>query len=181
MNIVEFEIDRLLLRQWRRDDFPAFAQLNADRQVMEFFPSCLSSYESDKAAEKCSAIIADQGWGFWALELKENGAFIGFTGLHKPQLDLPFAPCVEVGWRLARQYWGRGYATEAALQALSFGFEILACKEIVSFAVVENMRSRRVMERLGFMNTGEDFQHPSLEKNHRLSQHVLYQLSNSDY
>ena len=112
------ETPRLCLRQWRPSDRQPFAALNADPRVMEFFPSPLTQAESDAMADRCQALMAEQGWGLWAVELKHTQAFIGFVGLPRPSAELPFAPCVEVGWRLAYPYWGHGFATEAARQAI---------------------------------------------------------------
>jgi RimJ/RimL family protein N-acetyltransferase len=155
---------RLHLRQWRDSDLEPFAQLNADPLVMAYFPSPLQRDESDAIARRCRELIDQQGWGFWAVELQESESFIGFVGLHEPRPDLPFSPCVEIGWRLASHYWGKGYATEAARYALQFGFEKLALPEVVSFTVTGNLRSRHVMERLGMHDTETTFEHPALPK-----------------
>lgn len=113
--LIEFDTERLRLRQWRTADRQPFAALNADpKKVMEFFPSTLSRTDSDAMAERCQALITERGWGFWALEAKRDNEFIGFVGLHVPAPGLPFSPCVEVGWRLAAKHWGNGLATEAA-------------------------------------------------------------------
>jgi len=100
-----------LLRQWKKQDFSAFAKLNADSEVMEYFPNTLSTKESNAIAEKCKTLIKENGWGFWATELIETGEFIGFIGIHNPKETLPFSPCTEIGWRLLRNFWGKGYAT----------------------------------------------------------------------
>jgi RimJ/RimL family protein N-acetyltransferase len=146
--IFALETERLRLRQWQDSDYPAFASLNADPQVMEFFPAPLEHAASDAMAARCQALIAEQGWGFWAVECKASQDFIGFVGLNMPQYDLPCSPCVEVGWRLAYPFWGQGFATEAARACLNFGFETLKLTEIVSFTSVLNLRSQAVMERL---------------------------------
>lgn len=169
--------DRLLLRQWRDDDKPPFAGLNADPVAMEHFPSTLDRSASDDFADRNAAHIAEHGWGLWALEVRETGRFIGFTGLAVPRFEAPFTPAVEVGWRLVRQAWGFGYATEAARAATAVGFETLGLDEIVSFTAVRNERSRAVMRRLGMSHdAGDDFDHPALPVGHRLRRHVLYRL-----
>lgn len=173
----EPETRRLKLRQWCDEDLPAFAAMNADPQVMEYFPALLSRDESDKMAGRIRSLIAERGWGFWALETKHNREFIGFTGLHTPQDELPFLPCVEIGWRLARTSWGKGYATEAANAALEVAFTKLDVPEIVAFTSIDNSRSRAVMERLGMQNTGKDFEHPAVPPDNPLRPHVLYKLT----
>ena len=167
--------ERLLLRQWRPEDKAPFAALNADPRVMEHFPASLSREESDAFADRITAQIARQGWGFWAMERKADGIFMGFVGLHRPE-NLPFSPCTEVGWRLARAFWGHGYATEAAHACLDFAFEVLQEKIIVSFTAMNNNRSQVVMHRLGMKQTSY-FEHPALPEGHRLRPHVLFQKS----
>jgi RimJ/RimL family protein N-acetyltransferase len=173
---VEFDTARLRLRQWCTADREPFAALNADPKVMEFFPALLTRAESDALADRCQAYIDERGWSFWAIETKTTSEFVGFAGLHTPA-DLPFTPCVEVGWRLAAKHWGKGFATEAARGALRVGFERLGLLEIVSFAAVGNVRSRAVMERLGMIDTKETFEHPKVPLGHVLRKHCLYRLS----
>ncbi len=172
---MEFETQRILLRQWKPTDRAPFAALNSDPRVMEFFPAPLSRAESDMTADRCESLIHERGWGFWAAELKESGAFIGFVGLHIPSAQLPFFPCVEVGWRLAFQHWGKGFATEAARGALQIGFATLGFQEIVSFTAVGNRRSRAVMERLNMRESGT-FEHPLVPDGSSLRLHCLYRL-----
>jgi RimJ/RimL family protein N-acetyltransferase len=171
------ETKRLLLRQWRDEDFAPFAALNADPEVMRYFPAPLSREASDAMALRCRSLIFERGWGFWAVERKDTQEFIGFVGLNKPVAQLPFSPCVEIGWRLALAHWGNGYATEAAQRALQFGFEELELPEIVSFCVLSNSKSRAVMERLGMQDQGATFNHPAIPVEHELSLHCLYRLS----
>ena len=173
--IIQIETQRLLLRQWQASDYLPLAELNADSQVMQYFPNCLTSEESYWLAQRLQQLIEQQGWGFWALELKSSGAFIGFTGLNKPTAPFEFNPCIELGWRLARAFWGYGYATEAAQAALHFGFEQLKLSEIVAFTALPNQRSQAVMQRLG-MKYQYDFPHPHLTLDHPLSQHCLYKI-----
>ncbi len=166
---------RLLLRDWRAEDLPAFAAMNADARVMEFFPKPLDRDESDARAAGIRDHFARRGFGLWAVEVRGVAGFIGFVGLSVPQFEAHFTPCVEVGWRLAHEHWGFGYATEAARAALDFGFQRLALAEIVSYTVPANRRSRAVMERIGMTRTpADDFDHPALPEGHRLRRHVLY-------
>jgi RimJ/RimL family protein N-acetyltransferase len=172
---IELRTERLLLRPWRTSDREPFAALNADPEVMAFFPAPLLRAESDAMAERIQAGFDERGWGFWAVEVVGRHSFIGLVGLSVPD-GLPCSPCVEIGWRLARAHWGKGYATEAARAALRFGFEELGLPEIVAFTAVGNRRSRGVMERIGMRNSGEDFDHPRLPVGHPLRRHVLYRV-----
>lgn len=174
-DLIEVETERLRLRQWKLADREPFAALNADPRVMEFFPSPLTRAESDAMAGRCQLLIEERGWGFWAAECKASREFVGFVGLHVPSAELPFSPCVEVDWRLAFQHWGKGFASEAAREALRVGFHLLRLKEIVSFTAVGNRRSRAVMERLGMRETGT-FEHPQVPEGLGLRLHCLYRL-----
>jgi len=177
---IELETDRLRLRQWRQTDFGPFAEMNADAKVMEYFPAVLPRAESDALAQRCHALIAKQGWGLWATELKATGEFVGFIGLHTTSAELPFPSCVEVGWRLAVRFWGNGYATEGGRAALHVAFRCLGQNEVVSFTAVGNARSRAVMERLG-MREAALFDHPRLPEGHRLRPHCLYRQSTEEH
>ena len=174
--IIEIHTERLLLRQWRKEDLPIFARLNADPVVMEYYPDILSTEESNTMAEKLETLISKRGWGFWAVETRDHKSFIGFVGLHTPIYELPVSPCIEVGWRLAKEYWGRGYATEAAKASLDIAFRKLDLLEVYSFASVSNIKSRAVMERLNMLNTGSNFDHPIIPENSPLREHVLYKI-----
>jgi RimJ/RimL family protein N-acetyltransferase len=168
---------RLVLRPWRASDLAPFASLNADPRVSEHLPGPLAGEQSDALAARIGDHFARHGFGLWALEVPGVAPFVGFAGLAVPTFDAPFTPCVEVGWRLAAEHWGRGYATEAAREAVRFGFERLALDEIVSFTVPANRRSRAVMARLGMArDPGGDFDHPRLPPGHPLRRHVLYRL-----
>lgn len=179
--LIEYDTDRLRLRQWCAADREPFAALNADPKVMEFYPAPLSRAESDAMASRCQALIAERGWGFWAVETKTAHEFIGFVGLHIPASELPFSPCVEVGWRLAAKYWGKGFATEAGRGALCMGFERLGLPEIVSFTSVQNLRSRAVMERLGMRETATTFEHPNVPAGSMLRKHCFYRLAREQW
>jgi RimJ/RimL family protein N-acetyltransferase len=154
-----------------------FAAMSADREVMRFYPAPLDRARSDELAERWRDHIAQHGWGVWAVEVCEDGLFVGSVGLSKPRFQAHFTPAVEVGWRLARDHWRNGYATEAARAAVDFGFGDLGLDEIVSFTTVANRPSRRVMERLGMSHDpSDDFDHPLLAEDDPLRPHVLYRL-----
>ena len=173
---------RLLLRGWQEADREPFAALNADPEVMEYFPAPLTREESDAFADRIAGQLEEQDHGLWALEVKATGEFIGYAGLATPSFQASFTPCTEVGWRLARDAWGHGYATEAARAALRVGFGTLGLAEVVSFTAVGNARSRAVMARLGMSHDpGEDFDHPSLPAGHPLRRHVLYRLTRQEW
>lgn len=178
--LIEPETARLRLRQWSQADREPFAAMSADPRVMEYFPATLTREESDAMVTRCQTLIAERGWGFWATECKATGEFIGMVGLHVPSAALPFSPCVEVGWRLAAQRWGQGFATEAAREALRVGFEDLALQEIVAFTTLCNARSRAVMHRLG-MRDADRFENPSLPEGHPQRPHALYRLARADF
>ena len=178
---IEFETQRLLLRQWRAADRAPFAALNADPIVMAHFPAPLTREKSDAMANRCERLIADRRWGAWATEIKATGEFIGFVGLNIPRDDLPVSPCVEILWRLAQAHWRKGFATEAARGALHVGFEILRLPEIVSFTVPSNTRSRAVMERLGMQMDAATFEHPGVPDGHVLRTHCNYRLSRDSW
>jgi ribosomal-protein-alanine N-acetyltransferase len=171
------ETDRLILREWRKADRAPFAAMNADPAVMEHFPAPLTRSQSDAFVERITEHLAEHGFGLWALERRSTGEFLGFTGLAVPRFAAHFTPAVEVGWRLSRQAWGRGYATEAERAALNAGFSDFGLAEIVSFTVPANVRSRAVMERLGMTHEeADDFDHPALPLDSPLRRHVLYRL-----
>jgi len=178
--LVTLRTDRLILRPWRPEDREPFAAINADPVAMEHFPSTLTREHSDELADRIEARFAEQGWGLWAVEVPEDGVdFAGFVGLAEAN-DVLGHPCVEVGWRLARQHWGRGYATEAARECLRFAFEVLGLEEVVSFTVPANVASRRVMERIG-MRHRLDFDHPRLAEGDPLRRHVLYGITSAEW
>jgi ribosomal-protein-alanine N-acetyltransferase len=169
---------RVCLRQWRDDDREEFAAMNSDARVMEFFRNRLGRAESDAMVDDIRSHFSEHGFGLWAIEVPGVAPFIGFAGLAIPQFSAHFIPCVEIGWRLAFKYWGRGYATEAARLALGYGLGTLALPEIVSFTSVANLRSRAVMERLGMRRDPvDDFDYPKFPDGHPLRRHVLYRLT----
>lgn len=171
------ETSRLRLRPWRFGDRRPFAALCADPEVMKYFPAPLSTEESARLVARFSAGIEERGWGFWVVERREDHHFIGMVGLNPTEDDLPFARQVEVGWRLARQFWGQGYATEAARACVDFAFTVLKEPSLVAFTTVTNLPSQAVMSRLG-MTPGGFFDHPRLPKAHPLRPHIWFGLTN---
>ena len=170
------ETPRLILRQWKASDHEPYIKLNCNSDVMEFFPSVATRDEALAQIERFIAHIDQYGYGFFAVERKDNGQFIGFTGLSHPRFEASFTPCVEIGWRLSKAHWGRGFATEAALACLDFGFDSAGLHEIYAFTSVHNKRSEQVMIKAGMLKQGE-FEHPLIEDGHFLKQHVLYKIS----
>jgi len=176
--IAEIKTARLLLRRWRPEDREPFAEMSADPAVMEHYLSVRSRAESNARVDEIEAEFARTGFGKWAVEIPGKAPFAGCVGLSAVSFQADFTPCVEVGWRLARQFWGHGYATEAALAAMEDGFERVGLHEIVSFTVPANVRSIRVMEKIGMTFSGE-FDHPLLPEAHPLRRHVLYRCRSS--
>jgi RimJ/RimL family protein N-acetyltransferase len=167
--------DRLLLREWRDADREPFAAMNADPVVMEYLLGEITRPQSDVLIDRFSSEFADDGYCPWAVELSRTGTFIGFVGLHAVPNEMAFAPGVEVGWRLARQFWGNGFATEAGAASLRFAFETIGLAEVVSFTSVRNERSQRVMSSIGMTrDEADDFEHPNVSEQHPLRPHVLY-------
>jgi RimJ/RimL family protein N-acetyltransferase len=174
------QTERLNLRHWLPSDREPFARLNADARVMEHFPNVLSREESDQGVDRIESHFQEHGFGLCAAELRETGAFIGFVGLAIPSFEAHFTPCVEIGWRLGAEYWGQGLATEGAREMVRYAFEVVKLNQLVSMTVPANMRSRRVMEKLGMTrDPSDDFDHPNLPDGHPLRHHVLYRLQRS--
>lgn len=190
--------ERLLLRPWCEADRVPFARMNADPIVREFYPSTLTRQESDAQFDRIIAQFTERGWGLFAMELtapvqtnpqanldgsakSENVThpFVGYVGLTIAKFEAPFTPCTEIGWRMLHEYWGHGYATEAATAVCKFAFDELNLDQILSFTAVPNWRSRRVMERIGMTHDSQnDFDHPLVDVGHPLRRHVLYRLRN---
>jgi RimJ/RimL family protein N-acetyltransferase len=175
MSTIFLETPRLILRSWQQSDEVPFIALNRDAEVMEYFPAVLTAAETVAMIGRMSDHIAQWGYSFFAVERKDNGEFIGFTGLSHPRFESYFTPCVEIGWRLSRANWGQGFATEAAKGCLAFGLEELKLPEIYSFTSVHNIRSQNVMKKIGMDKAGL-FEHPMVEDGHFLKQHVLYKI-----
>ena len=174
---------RLLLAPWTERDMPPFAALNADPEVMRYFPKTMTVEESNALVDRLRGMWADHGYGLAAVRRREDDAFVGMVGIQKVLNPVySFAPAVEVGWRLARPFWRQGYASEAAHAALAWGFDVLGLSEIVAFTTVTNLPSRAVMTHLGMSyDPASDFLHPLLPDNHPLWQHVLYRLTSADF
>ncbi len=169
------ETPRLVLRPFTDTDRTPFAELNTHPLVVESLGSSPSRAESDAMVDRYHAEMIRQGWGFWAVEEAGGAPFVGMVGLHRVNASLPFAPAVEVGWRLHPDHWGQGYATEAAAASLGFGFDEAGLAEIVAFTTTHNTRSQAVMERIGMVrDPGADFDHPRLPEGSPLRRHVLY-------
>jgi RimJ/RimL family protein N-acetyltransferase len=175
MNHPPASSEKLVLRQWKEADLEPYAAMNADPEVMRYFPAPLTREETAASLERLRRAIDERGWGLWAVEV--NGMFAGFTGLNSPSFSAHFTPCIEISWRFRREFWGRGLASRAAREALRFGFDSLKLAEIVAFTATTNLRSRKLIERLGFeRDVGADFAHPSIPEGHVLRRHVLYRL-----
>ncbi|MGF1686883.1 GNAT family N-acetyltransferase [Photobacterium japonica] len=182
--IIELDTARLRLRGWKGSDYPDFAAMTADPDVMRYFPHCLSTDESHALASRIQGLLLERGWGFWAVELKATGAFIGFVGLHKQDasIAIPHTPMVEIGWRLSKAYWYNGYATEAARAALQFAFEQLQQPRVYAFTLLTNTPSRKVMAALGMSNIEEDFDHPNLlAYPDAVKRHCLYRITSDEW
>jgi RimJ/RimL family protein N-acetyltransferase len=179
--MTSLETERLILRDWRLSDRVPFAKMNADVRVMEFMPSILTREESDAFVDRIEAHFLKHGFGLCAVELREDQSFIGYIGLAVPSFQAHFMPSVEIGWRLAADSWGRGLATEGARTIIEYASQTLGLRSLVSFTVPGNIRSRRVMEKLGMTHDPRgDFDHPNLPEGHPLRRHVLYRLSVSE-
>ncbi len=173
--MAELRTSRLLLRPWRDADLPAYATMNADPEVRRWFPSTLTREQSDAQAARLQGHIAAHGFGFWAVEAPDIAPFIGFVGLAHVDFAAPFTPAVQAGWRLSREHWGRGYATEAARAALAYGFGPLQLPEIVAFTVPGNVASQEVMRRIGMQHDQRDnFDDPDLPDGNPFRRNVLY-------
>jgi 3-dehydroquinate dehydratase/shikimate dehydrogenase len=176
--MLKLKTERLILREWNAADREPFARMNADPRVMEYLGETMSQEQSDEVADRIEAHFRAHGFGLCAAELAESGEFIGFIGLAVPTFEAAFTPCVEIGWRLAAEYWGAGFATEGARGIVRYAFEELRLLELVSFTAIRNERSRRVMAKLGMTHDAtENFDHPGLSADDRLRRHVLYRLT----
>lgn len=173
--IEQIETSRLILREWRFSDFLPFAEMNADSEVMRYFPNTLTKEASDNFAHKIIAEMNEKGFGLFAVELKSTGTFIGYVGLHEIAFDAGFKGEVEIGWRLAKDYWNNGYATEAAKAVLTFAKEI-GLKKLYSFTAAVNLPSERIMKKIG-MEKVQEFDHPALEEGNWLRKHILYSIT----
>jgi RimJ/RimL family protein N-acetyltransferase len=172
--------ERLILRRWHDADRAPFAAMNADPEVMRYFTSVQDRATSDALVDRVEAHFDEHGFGLWALDIAETGAFIGFTGLSPMPAGVPGEGAYEVGWRLAADAWGRGYATEAARESLRIGFAELGLTEVWSITSVLNAPSEAVMVRLGMTRVAE-FEHPKVPVGHRIRPHVAYRITAADF
>ena len=177
----QLESKRLIIRPWKETDFSAFKAMNSDPLVMEHFPAILSEDESRTLFDEINRRIDQNGFGFWACEVKATGDVIGFVGLNEPTDQFYFSPCIEIGWRLRSQYWRQGYAKEAATAVLKFAFETLKRDKVVAFTATTNKPSESLMQALGMTIMPENFFHPRLPKDHLLAEHVVYQIQADQY
>ncbi|WP_053076723.1 GNAT family N-acetyltransferase [Caenimonas sp. SL110] len=180
-SFIEFETERLRLVAWQERHIAPFCAMNSDPEVMRYFPAMATEAQSQATATAWRAQFHEQGWSNWAVELQGSGEFIGFIGLSVPRRQLPFSPCVEVGWRLARRFWGNGYATEGAKASLAVGFGQLGLTEVVSFTSLTSLPSRAVMARIGMHDTGRDFDHPAVPEGSSLRRHCLHVITHAQW
>ena len=179
---IELHSRRLLLRRWRSEDRAPFAALNGDPEVMRYFPACLSRVESDRLLERIEADFDRQGFGFWALQRKDSGAFIGLCGLRPVGFAAPFCPALEIAWRLDRRHWRQGLASEAARAVLDCAFTRLGLDQVVAFTAAGNLASQALMRAIGLRaDPAGDFDHLLLPAGHCLSRHVLYRLQRAEW
>jgi [ribosomal protein S5]-alanine N-acetyltransferase len=175
MNHLQIETPRLILRQWQASDYGPFIAMNLDSQVMRYFPSTQTREQTLALVERVNQHFAQHGYGVFAVERKDTGQFIGFTGLSVPRFESYFTPCVEIGWRLAKEHWNQGFAQEGARASLDFGFNKLGLKEIYSFTSIHNLPSINVMKKIGMKEDGH-FEHPNVPDGNWLKAHVLYKI-----
>ena len=177
---VDIETQRLLLRRWQVSDIEPFICMNEDPVVMRYFPAALNADETKSFYDSIEQEFSKYGYGLYAAEEKNSECFMGFIGFHWSRFDMDFCPCIEIGWRLDKRYWGKGCATEGAKACLKHGFENLGFDEVVSFTAVENIASQRVMQKIG-LRFERYFDHPKVPEGHPLRPHVLYRINKSNY
>lgn len=178
--MIVLETSRLILRDWQQSDLEPFCQLNADEEVMNFFPNTLTTEQTLTLHQAIETEFNEYGFGLYAVEVKENNDFIGFIGFHRATFDADFTPCVEIGWRLKKVAWGKGYATEGAKACLQYGFRHLRFNDIYSFTADINTPSKNVMKKIG-LNFIKTFDHPKIEDSSPLKKHVLFHINKQQY
>ncbi|MBP1989590.1 GNAT family N-acetyltransferase [Paenibacillus eucommiae] len=178
--MIYLETSRLQLRDWKESDLEPFSRLNEDEQVMRYFPKSLSPEETKVFYESIVSEFKECGFGFYAVDVKENNEFIGFIGFHQATFEANFTPCIEIGWRLKKEAWGKGYATEGAAACLQYGFNELKFSEVYSFTADVNEPSKNVMVKIG-MNFIKNFHHPKVDKDSPLNKHVLFYMDQNKY
>ena len=178
MNEYIFKSKRLGFRNWIDSDLIPFSKMNCDPAVMEFFPKTLTQEETKKFIERIKEHFIQNGFGLYAVDKLLNNEFIGFIGFMKQNFESDFTPCIEIGWRISAENWNNGYATEGAKRCLEFGFKSLELTEIYSFTSKINIKSEKIMKKIGMKKTGE-FDHPKIEKKSQLKLHILYNINNT--
>jgi ribosomal-protein-alanine N-acetyltransferase len=173
--MIYIETDRLILRDWEDSDIEPFSAINKDKEVMRYFPRTLTDEESISLYNRIIAEFKEYGYGLFAVQEKSTNAFIGFIGFHRATFEADFTPCIEIGWRLAKEAWGKGYATEGARACLRYGFDQLGFEEVCSFTALINDPSKNVMGKIG-MSFIETFHHPNVEADSPLNEHVLFKI-----
>ena len=173
MTHIDIETPRLLLRRWQDSDLEPYVRLNADTEVMRYFPVPYSSSQTKAFYDLIQQEFADYGYGLYATEEKASGRFMGYIGFHHAKLAVNFCPCIEIGWRLDKAFWNKGYATEGAKACLDYGFSHLGFEKVYSFTAIVNLPSERIMQKIGMKLEGH-FEHPDIPEGHPLRSHVFY-------
>lgn len=174
--MIQLKTEHLILRQWKKEDLFHYSNLTSNKVVMQYFPKTLTKEQSDLAAMKFMGLLKEKSWGFWAVEEKLSGNFIGYAGLHEPKTKFPFSPCVEIAWRMEDKYWHNGYVLELGMRILDFAFEEIKLDEVVYFSSIHNIKAENIMQQLGMIKEKEIFHHPFVDKEDRLSEHYLYKI-----
>jgi len=174
--MIELKTVHLLLRQWKEEDLEAYAKLTSSTEVMKYFPKILTGEQSNMAARKFRKLLEEKSWGFWAVEEKSSGKFIGYAGLHAPKTQFPFSPCIEIAWRMQDKYWDNGYVLEAGREIFKASFEVFGLEEIVYFSTLKNLKGEKVARALKMEKEDKNFHHPFVEIEHELSEHYLYRI-----
>jgi len=170
--------ERLTLRAWETNDLLDCIEMNLDKEVMKYFLSVLTKEQTIEFYDRVQKHFLENGFGLYVVENTITQEFLGYTGFMIANFEASFTPCVEIGWRFKKQYWGKGYATEAAKACLNYGFDTLGFDKIYSFTATPNIKSENVMKRIGMIKTGT-FSHPKIDKEHILNLHVIYEIEKS--
>jgi len=169
------QTERLTLRSWETKDLLDCIEMNLDKEVMKYFPAILNKEQTIEFYDRVQKHFLENGFGLYVVENTITQEFLGYTGFMIANFEASFTPCVEIGWRFKKQYWGKGYATEAAKACLNYGFDTLGFDKIYSFTATPNLKSENVMKRIGMIKTGT-FSHPKIDKEHVLNLHVIYEI-----
>ena len=174
--MIELETEHLILRQWKEEDLTPYAKLTSSKEVMKYFPKTLTAEQSNTAARKFTKLLEERSWGFWVVEKKSSGAFLGYAGLHVPKTQFPFSPCVEIAWRMEDKYWDNAYVVETGEKIIDYAFEVLGLEELVYFSSIQNEKGETLAKALGMKREDKSFNHPFVELEHTLSEHYLYRI-----